>query len=1114
MKFNTQNNLSILAVSAAIAFSSCSTSEGGNGGAVGVNGVGGSDVGGFQLSSISIPESFVWKINRPVILVFTEAVDFSSVSLSSIAIRDSNNIPANGTFSFDPAQPRVVSFQPTCPIKSDFSDAGFLPGGKQYSLVVIGKDSGAGTSVRSAKGQELEVSQARFFSTPASTDLTSLFEDAVPGAPQPIIREVGDSSLNASFIEVAQDSTVVNRIYFERQMGSQTISQPGTDPASIPADHPLVSLASGMPLNLYSDQNSKIAFVIEVNQPVNPGPTNINSSRIRLEASSTPGGTDFSVIPSTVSLVRNCTTTGATLRVEPIGVLPQNVDIRVVVDASFEDLIGNVNSAPIQNFGVIRTRNAGDDLADELLEEFSLSGSTLGSLEDDLVAYSVPRAIWGDSGTLKPRFDFAGTGGPTGGFDFIVRAADGEVVLDTNFQPLLDANQTLSQTVIKGRLDVRNFTIEQGATLQLRGSDQMIINATGNVQIDGTIDLVGFDAKEVTGVFTASFPEPGASGNLGGGKGGDASSNKTASTPRGDHGQGPFGIFNGGGRGGEAGYGSNLPTDNSKQVQDSHPKHRRGGGGGGGVFAPDEDYVALSSIEPDFVVAGTKVQSGGTGDDLPASNNIGAITGLDVPFGGAPGPSAFVDGNDDNDFFGVRFDSATMSLVNGELTGLHAGSGGGGGGDSIRAKVFPNPKFSDATEDKGAAGGGGSGGLLIRALGDVKFGPVGRILADGGSGDRGQLIQFKNNFFFRSGAAGGGGSGGHVIIETGGQIDLGAGLDVISARGGRGGPGNKDAAVSSTNAKGGNGGPGVIQLHPASGAVTDILVNGMAVTDETELELLAAPRPNILLPNFGSISRARSDWIPLGGAVGANPEDVQFRFEGTDTGGLIERTSPTSGIVTDQASIIGPKNLDAATSGAVLVDEHTFSFDFTNVTGTTFAMANEIYRDNPVLMKNFLLVFTEDVAMSTTSRRYNIASAIVDPLDDERMLITTTSTGLEFSEFVGATDSQFPSLASVTFEIIPRFFRITTNGIEDRLPSNASIKILFEGTGRDAFGNPESTLLVSQEPLVTGLFDAGLAKPVEFFRFEVEFNIDALNAGLSASSPRPVIEFLRLPFEF
>ncbi|MFT5286886.1 MAG: hypothetical protein ACI8TQ_003061 [Planctomycetota bacterium] len=1096
-------------LSAALTFASCGTSEGANDGVDGVNNVGGSDVGGFHLSSISVPDNFTWQINRPVSFVFTKAIDFSSISLNSIAIRRSNNIPASGVFNFDAAQPRVVVFQPTCPVKQDFSDAGFLPGGETYSIVVIGKDSANGTSVRAANGEELGISQSRLFTTPSSSALSALFIDSVPGAPQPIIRTAGSLDIDASYVEIAGDSSVTSRIYFERDLPAQTIGQPGSGDGSIPIGHPMEALNDGMPLNLYSDQSSKVAFVIEFNQPVNPGSVNINSSRIRLEASPVLGAAAFVAIPSKVNLIRNCTATGATLRIEPIGVLPQDSDVRIVIDASFEDLVGDNLSAPIDNFGLIRTRTVGGELADELLEEFTLSGETAGSFEDDQVAYSVPRAIWANDGALQPRFDFKGTGGPTGAFDFIVRQADGLVVINTNFQPILNADQTLSQTIFSGRLDVRNFTIEQGAVLRLQGSVPLEINATGNVIIDGKIDLSGFGAKEVTGVFTSTFPEPGAAGNLGGGRGGDASANKTGSTPRGDHGSGAFGLTNGGGQGGESGYGSAKPTDNAAQVLGAHPRHRRGGGGGGGAFALDE---ALYDSALGIVTLGTKAQSGATGDDNTNANNFGAITGGPIPFGGPPGPSVFDDNNSDNDFFGLRFDPANSTLITGELTALHAGAGGGGGGDSVRSRTYPNPKFSNKTEDKGSAGGGGSGGLLIRALGDVRFGASGKIIADGGTADQGQTIQYEGNFFFKSGAAGGGGSGGHLVIETGGKIDLGPGVDVLSARGGRGGPGKKTAAAGPTNAKGGNGGPGVIQLHTPAG-LSDILVNGLAITSESELETMAIPRPNVLLPNFGAISRARSDWIPLGGAVGTKPEHVTFRFAGTDNNGLIESTG---GIVDDLTPIVGPLSLDTAQM-AVILDEHTFSFDFANVTGSMFTAGNEIYRDNPVLMKNFLLVFREIATpKSVILRRYNIESASKDPADSNRMILSTTNTGLTFTEFVGSSDSAFPMLSLVEFEIVPRFFRITTNGVEDRLPNSASIKVLFEGTSRDVFGNPESTLLVGQSPDVTDLFNPSLAKPIEFFRFEVEFNIDAglLATGLSASSPRPVIEFLRMPFEF
>jgi len=1110
-----------LIASVALSLAGCSTSDGGNAGASGIdNGsgsTGGSDVGGFQLSSISVPENFTWKINRPISFVFTRALDFSSVSLTSIAIRDSDNLPANGEFSFDPAQPRVVVFQPTCPVKSDFSDAGFQPGGKLYTIVVLGKDGAAGTSVRSANGEELEVSQTRVFFTPTSFELSNLFEDLVSGAPQPVVRAIGSTTLDATFIEVAEDTSLDTRIYFERNLATQQVSIPGSGDGSIPTGHPNEALEVGMPLNLYSNRLSRLAFVLEVNQPVNPSPTNINSSRIRLEANQMPGGTNFGAVPATVSLVRNCTTTGATIRVEPIGVLPQDVDVRLVVDATFEDLTGDKNSAAIDNFGVIRTRNAGGDLADEVLEEFTAGATTAGSLEDADAAFSVPRAIWGSDGTLKPRFDFDGNGGPTGAFDFVVRGTGGTVIIDTTLETVQDGNQTLQQTIINGRMDVRNFTIETGGKLQFRGPNPMVINATGNVVIDGEILILGAAAKDVSGVFTASFPEPGAPGVLGGGDGGDASVNTNASTPRGNHGNGGKNFLALGGRGGESGFGSD--PSGKPNPQNSHPRYRRGGAGGGGVFGPNQNYGDITKFPPPIVTPknplGTNALVGGTGDaDIDNGFfSTGAISGVPIPAGGGIGPSPFTDGDSTNDFFGVQFDPMPppggQMLIRGELDGIFGGAGGGGGGDSIRAKSFPNPNFKNASEDKGGAGGGGSGGLLIRSLGDVTFGPLGRIVAEGGDGARGQLIVFNNNFFVKSGASGGGGSGGHVIIESAGTIDLGSALEVISARGGSGGLGGKPAK-NLNNARGGNGGPGVVQLHTPNG-VADILTTRTLIT-------AVVPVPHVLLPNFGKTSRARSQWIPLGGAVGTMPDDVTFLFDGTDpTTGLVERVQDMAmmdtNVVLDLTEVVGPDPL--STAGFSRIDgENTFSFDFVNAGAPMFAMADFIYRDNPVLMKNFVLELRE-IATPLTLRRYNIESVVLDPADSDRFIVTTSSSGLVFSEFVGSMSSVVPDPADVEFRILPRFFRITTNGIQDSLPTSSSIKILFEGTGRDAFGNPDTaSILVPQTFDITDLSDSGLLKPVEFFRFEVEFDIDAKNAGLTATSARPVLDFLRMPFKF
>ncbi len=97
-----------------------------------------------------------------------------------------------------------------------------------------------------------------------------------------------------------------------------------------------------------------------------------------------------------------------------------------------------------------------------------------------------------------------------------------------------------------------------------------------------------------------------------------------------------------------------------------------------------------------------------------------------------------------------------------------------------------------------------------------------------------------------------------------------------------------------------------------------------------------------------------------------------------------------------------------------------------------------------------------------------------------------------------------------------------------------AIKIWFEGTGRDINGDPDTNNILvpfdrmppDMDPLtpdgnpgnIDDLWDpnadAMLTQPIHFFRFRVEFNLDVNNSGVSATSPRPVLEFLRIPFTF
>lgn len=477
---------------------------------------------------------------------------------------------------------------------------------------------------------------------------------------------------------------------------------------------------------------------------------------------------------------------------------------------------------------------------------------------------------------------------PVGDFDWCVPAGQ-TFLLDTSFTKIVGGphcTPTQTTAVIQGALDLRNLWIQEGATVRVQGPHPLVIHATGAVRIDGTLDVSGFASQGVTTLNTTSIPETGAPGVAGGGRGGTASPLITASSPMGGPGFGAFDLPGLGGGGGETGW-----TNASQQVD-----ARRGAGGGGGALGSSQAFVGNPSLgDWDQSYIGLDVESG-----FPNLNPLaqGALSGIAGPFGGRAGVGPFSDGDPTNDFYGVAIDSAGTAIV-GELLQPWAGAGGGGGGDASFVSgggTFPNVPFSPTGDEKGGSGGGGGGSVSILAVGDIVFGPTGRILARGGSGGGGENTSFVN----RVGGAGGGGSGGHVILQTLGVLDLrdslGAGavpgslLGGILATGGQGGAGRSDlggailgasgkvdtlpsqdgcpktlsgnsypttgpnACKGHVDGAGGDGGPGLVQLHTRSGldpqAPSILLPAGVEIGD------LVVPKPICsdlgcrLLPNL------------------------------------------------------------------------------------------------------------------------------------------------------------------------------------------------------------------------------------------------------------------------
>lgn len=440
---------------------------------------------------------------------------------------------------------------------------------------------------------------------------------------------------------------------------------------------------------------------------------------------------------------------------------------------------------------------------------------------------------------------FDGSGGPGGEFDVVVH--DGETLfLDTTLTVLVGGPgglPTTTQTVVNGLVEVRNLTIEAGATLRAQGPNPLRIRATGDVAIRGTLDVSGFSGRDVATLNTGQITEIGGTGGPGGGRGGSSNVVTNASSPRGGAGQGALATPNDGGQGGETGYSADASKNN-----------RRPGGGGGGRFArnPRGRLPVMDPLVLD-ATAGT--------DGNPASR--GAESGLQPALGGSPGTGPFVDPETRNDFWGVRpiSQGGIATHLRGELPTLWAGAGGGGGGNAVPAATFPNPNWNIGSDEKGGPGGGGGGSVHVQALGRIVLGAMGTILSNGARGGTGE----NTNFLDHIGGTGGGGSGGHVVLESSTQIDFtdGGANDEAAPRawiqslGPRihQGPGQFVDPCCRTNSNGGAGGAGVIQLHvPDPRAVPDaspeawIRVPASFASERRPLDLVSLPIPVVAYP--------------------------------------------------------------------------------------------------------------------------------------------------------------------------------------------------------------------------------------------------------------------------
>jgi len=1082
-------------------------------------------------------------LNEPIRIDFTRPVDLGSVDLTTFSFQVLDQLgnvvaePPAGSFQLDrsPGDVEVgrrLLFVPRLPTNDSFSNGGFRPG-RTYIVQLVGGSRLNGTVLRDASGKGLSEPITFRFQTADGTTLDQLFRNTVAGGPT-----------RTSFVVTpTPDATGV------------VLNKLGAPPVEI-----------------------RLGF----NQPLNPSSTNVpvalstdplirdanNRGRIYLEYDDPDpllGANRW--IPADIDLESN-TFTGSTVLVRPVGVLPNNATIRVVVARTLEDISGESNTANAAyqtTFGTFKTRRSYEQQFDAVVEDFLTAEQV-----DFAAAFGEPTAEVGP-GYVKAGFAFEGT--PTS-IEFDPDAVS--TVLNTNFTQVIP-KQGSAFNVSGGVFNFKTVRIRDGRTVLGQGSNPMVWLVSESFTVEGTLSVRGGDGTRVESSGNAEEPKAGGMGQCGGGDGGAGSPSTTLRDEMGGTGRGPLQATGTGGTGGLLSCTAGCS---------------RGSGGGGGSLATQGDpnykqkVQAAGTFPP---TAPTNVQpilqqQDGVGG-LGCSGAAGTVTrSLN---GGTAGPVVFTDTRQDNNFWGTGIDFRRNLRITGELS-VPIGGGGGGGGGDLSVNSSCNVEDANFLNDSSGGGGGGGGGVLIvKALGPIVIADTGRITADGGNGGGGEP-----SASCARGGGGGGGAGGMVVLMSATRIEInarGTGAQYtyaqnnydfsISADGGvcRTGAGSpaiagKYPSVSGTQITttflttydsaplGGFGGMGIVQLMAPPGTNADntntalddnirVLQGPSELTGTAKQAMLAwrgfpdaqgvgrddfnnptnigdnegdiRPAPVLLPVPFGAKSRLRSRWIDTG-ASQRRP--------------LLVDNDTARGIVTSTGDVPGPwyefQGLDSATgyANAVVVNGRG-KVDYPPIGGAVAIATKDTaasFLGQPAFRVELAQATLGDVADRFVGYEAEVLSATNVPVGSFRIL-SHSNRALLLSPESGA----FPA-SGAKIQLRAKFFRLVTNG-EEGLGSvyigsgggfvpNANVRIGF------AFHKNPADGMAPRYPATPGTFTYNLADPgvqeqirsqgLTFVQWDLTFDGQFKSTGADSppafgpTTPRPQLEWLRLPFRF
>ena len=834
----------------------------------------------FDLVAINPGDGARIFLNSTLRMRFSRPVDVAPATLNALAfeVRDLEGrlvdevVRGSLRFARDvdgASDPTLLDFVPALPTNDSFDDGGFRPG-RSYSLRFARLPETGATLLRSLDGQSLGATGLAFdasFETVTGATASELFLDrSPPHGPRVIGIDVTPSE---------------NGRVGLNDFGSQQVE------VVLAFNEPLARTSTNLPL-----------------RPVLDAARSYERGRIFLEYDDPELGVER-WIRTTLEL-RAHGIDGSTLVLRPEGILPNAAELRIIVEATLEDISGRSNENRQDYDRVVGRILTQDRLSAQFSAvSFDFEGEDLtdyrAPLRDPLAEF--------EDGEVRASLDFPGV---KNDFDYEPTSAHNLVSTDLT---TLVPRYGLPMEVRGGVFDVRSLHVREGVTVQGVGSNPMVWRVRGDVHIDGHLHVNGGAGAHDLYSNVPNQPNAGGRGACSGGDGGSGGITSTQrTTKRSDNGNGPFQELGAGGEGAA----HHCTTSG----------YAPGGGGGSHVQVGDHDFVRV--YDPDTVAFGR----GGAGSPQVE--------------GGLPMPAIVRDAREDNDFWGRNVD-AENQVVRGEVDALQGGGGGGGGGDRFCDEITIDQ------DGGGGGGGGGAGALVIRALGTITIGPKGLISADGGHGGGGA-----DHGGSRYGGGGGGGAGGMGVFEAARIVIHSherrwAERDTSFAVTADGGIGTNTSWNSAARLvkyhtedgrpnRGGFGGMGLIQLMTPhgddadqSGNVQDdnivfLDANGAEIANKQAWLVDGDLRPNpILLPaTFGPRYAWASRFVATGASVrrivdsGTGPRSTtsrpphhdtmdssygpEYAFQGTETSGPRKgyvRTDPATGAVLDELRMVG-----------------------------------------------------------------------------------------------------------------------------------------------------------------------------------------------------------------